>query len=90
MIFLIGLAFGALINVILIEIHKIEVKKHIIPGLLVGAIALINVYIMTKLANVLEIKLKLLTPEHDPIIVSAVYVTAFLIPHLITYIKGKV
>ena len=86
---MIGLAFGALINVILVEIHKIETKKHIIPGLLIAAIALINVYIMTKLANLLEVKLELITPAHDPVLVSMVYTVAFLIPHVITTIKSK-
>ena len=88
-LFLVGLAFGTLINVVLIEIHKIEAKAHIIPGLLIGAIALINVYIMTKLANLLEVKLQLLTPSHSPMLVSVVYVLAFLIPHIITSIKSK-
>ena len=88
-LFLIGLAFGALINVILVEIHKIEVKKHIIPGLLIAAIALINIYIMARLANTLEVKLQLLTPAHNPIYVSAVYVVAFLIPHLISAVRSR-
>lgn len=88
-LFLIGLAFGALINQILIEIQKIDEKRHFIPGLLIAAIALINIYIMTKLVNVLEAKLGLLTPTHNPWLVSVVYVAAFLIPHIYTEYKKR-
>jgi hypothetical protein len=88
-LFLIGLAFGALINQILIEIKQIDEKKHFIPGLLIAAIALINIYIMTQLANVLETKLGLLTPTHNPWLVSTVYVAAFLIPHIYTEYKKR-
>lgn len=89
-LFIIGLAFGALINVMLIEIHKIEQRVHIMPGVLMAALALINVYIMARLANLLMIKLHLYTPQHSPIILSTSYVLAFLIPHFITTVKGKV
>lgn len=88
-LFLIGLAFGALINQIILEIQKIEERKHFIPGLLMAAIALINIYIMTNLANILEAKLGLLTPMHSPIAASIVYVLAFLIPHIYTGYKRR-
>lgn len=88
-LFLIGLAFGALINGILLEIHKIEQKRQLISGMLMGAIALINIYIMTQLANILEIKLRLLTSMHSPILVSTVYVLAFLIPHFYSEYKRR-
>lgn len=88
-LFLIGIAFGALINQIILEIQKIEERRHFIPGLLMAAIALINIYIMTKLANVLETKLGLLTPTHNPWLVSLAYVAAFLIPHIYTEYKKR-
>ncbi|MEM4264055.1 MAG: hypothetical protein QW666_04160 [Candidatus Woesearchaeota archaeon] len=88
-LFLIGLAFGALINGLLKELQKIEEKRHIIPSLLLGAVALINIYIMTRLANILEAKLELLTPTHSPLLVSIVYVAAFLIPYFYSEYKRR-
>lgn len=88
-LFLIGIAFGALINQIILEIQKIEERRHFVPGILMAVIALINIYIMTKLANVLEAKLGLLTSVHNPWAVSVVYVLAFLIPHIYTEYKRR-
>lgn len=81
-LFIIGLAFGMVINSIMREIQKIETKKHIIPILLIVALALINVYIITTFTNRLEILLEVTTPAHDPIILSITYTLAFIMPYL--------
>ena len=81
-LFAISFAFGMLINTILREIQKIETKKHIIPILLIVSLAMINVYIITRFTNKLEVLLQLPTPAHNPILISATYVLAFIIPYL--------
>ncbi|MBD3304533.1 hypothetical protein GF343_05280 [Candidatus Woesearchaeota archaeon] len=81
-LFIIGFAFGLLINSIMREIQKIEAKKHIIPILLIVALALINVYIITTFTNRLEVLLEVATPAHNPIIISATYALAFILPYL--------
>ncbi len=81
-LFIIGFAFGMLINSIMREMQKIEAKKHIIPILLIVALALINVYIITTFTNRLEVLLEVATPAHDPIMISATYSLAFILPYL--------
>ncbi|MBW2973226.1 hypothetical protein KY346_02440 [Candidatus Woesearchaeota archaeon] len=87
LLFLLGFAFGLLINVILKEIQKIEVKQHIIPILLIVALALINIYIIARFTNKLELLLQLPTPAHNPLLVSATYVIAFTLPYLYSEYK---
>lgn len=81
-LFIIGFAFGMLINAILKEIQKVEEKKHIIPVLLIVALALINIYIITRFTNQLEGLLELTTPAHNPVLISATYALAFILPYL--------
>lgn len=81
-LFVIAFAFGILLNALLKEIQKIESKQHIIPIIFILAIALINVYIITVFTNKLEILLQLATPAHSPVLISATYVFAFVIPYL--------
>ena len=87
LLFLLGFAFGLLINVILKEIQKIEVKQHVIPILLIVALALINIYIIARFTNKLELLLQLPTPAHNPLLVSATYVIAFTLPYLYSEYK---
>jgi len=89
-LFVIAFAFGILLNALLKEIQKIESKQHIIPILFIIAIALINVYIITVFTNKLEILLQLATPAHNPILMSATYVSAFVIPYLYSEYKKAV
>jgi hypothetical protein len=81
-LFVIALAFGILLNTLLKEIQQIESKQHIIPIIFIIAIALINVYIITVFTNKLEILLQLSTPAHSPVLISATYTAAFVIPYL--------
>jgi len=81
-LFIIAFAFGILLTALLKEIQKIETKQHIIPIVFIIAIALINVYIITVFTNKLEVLLQLSTPAHSPVLISATYVAAFVIPYL--------
>ena len=81
-LFIIAFAFGLLINSVIKEIHKIEAKPHIIPIILIIALALINVYIIATFTNKLEILLQLTTPAHDPLLISSTYAIAFVVPYL--------
>jgi len=77
---LIGLAFGALLDFLLRIIERIG-RQDIIAEIFIPAIALINVYIMTNLANVLALKIQLPLGVHNPLLVSVTYVIAFTLPH---------
>lgn len=84
-IFVIGVTFGTLINVLIGYIEKLGAGKHIIAGAFIPALALINIYIITRFSNDLEILLQLTTPPHSPMLVSVVYVISFVIPYLLEH-----
>jgi hypothetical protein len=81
-IFVIGVAFGTLFNVLIGYIENLGEGQHIIAGAFIPALALINIYIITHFSNKLEILLQLTTPPHSPLAVSVTYVIAFVLPYL--------
>jgi hypothetical protein len=78
----IGFCFGFLLNYLLNSIEKLDKKKHIITGIIIPAIALINIMIFTKLSNNLIILLNLQTNLHAPLLLSILYVFFFSLPYL--------
>jgi len=86
----IGFCFGFLLNSILSSIEQLDRRHHIIAGILIPVLALINVIIFTKLSNDLIGLMHLSTPPHDPLVLAIVYVIAFTIPYLVSqFIKFK-
>jgi len=78
-----GVFFGFVLTSVLVHLEKVQTKPLIMPSIFLPAIALINVYIITRFSNDLIELLKLPTISHSPAIVSVVYVAAFVIPHTI-------
>jgi hypothetical protein len=78
---IIAAAFGLLLDVVLREIEHLRHRVIIIPELFIPAIALINIYIITGLANGFASTLGLQT--HNPWVVSIMYVCAFVLPHFV-------
>jgi len=81
-IFVIGIAFGALFDLLIRNIERIQKKDIIIAGLFLPALALINVSLMVKFANFIQEILKV-GIKHDPIIISIVYVIGFVLPYML-------
>lgn len=87
---LLGFAFGALFNILIQTIERLQKETYIVAGMFIPSVALVNVYVMTYLANKLIPLLQLNTPLHSPVIVSVIYVFAFTSPYLISnYRKQK-
>ena len=82
-LFFIGLAFGKLFDIVIWDIEHLEHSTHFYPAAFLTAIAIINIYIITVLNNHLANFMELTTGTHSPIIVAAVYVVGFILPHLI-------
>jgi len=82
---LLGLGFGAIFEYILCSIEKLNVGDLVVAGVFIPAIALINVYVITYLSNILATAMKLQT--HSPLLVSVFYAGAFIIPYLVHKIK---
>ena len=84
MISVIGLVFGFLITVLLRDIEHIDYKNHIVAGVFIPALAIINVYVMVSLSNKIANTISSTNTsfyQHNPIIISVVYVVAFMLPY---------
>lgn len=86
-IFIVGGAFGLLFNVLIGYIEKLGQGQHIIAGAFIPALAVINIWLITKLSNQLELLLALPTPAHNPITTSLTYVIAFTLPYIIKHFQ---
>ena len=88
-IFCFGAAFGMLFTIILRNMARFEQKMHILAGLFIPVIGLINVYILARMSNKLISLLQLKTSEHNPLLVSVMYIFAFLLPYLLLHYAGE-
>ena len=75
-------------NLIINDIENIDYEHHVIAGIFIPAIAIINIFIITVLSNQMNIVLRLENP-HNPIFVSVTYVIAFMAPYVLTKSTGK-
>ena len=81
-----GLIFGAMFNVLLKDIEKIDYQHHVMAGIFIPAIAAITVFVMVSIANNFS-KLIDINVIQNPILISVVYVIAFSLPYFIYKIK---
>jgi len=75
-------SFGLLFSQLLKDIQGLDKKHHVIAGIFIPALALINVYVMVNLANFLDKIFKLSKVEHNPVLISIVYVVFFIFPYI--------
>lgn len=83
-----ALSFGMLFNLLLKDIENVDRKHHIIAGIFIPGLAIVNIFVITNLANHLIEIFKIENSPQNPYIISLVYVLAFLIPFFIN--RGKV
>lgn len=84
-IMILAIAFGIIFTLLLRAVERMEIQRHILTGVFIPVIGLINIYIIARLSNQLITQLQLKTAEHNPALVSMVYIFAFLLPYLLTY-----
>jgi len=86
-VFVIGIAFGALFSVLIRYVEDLRQGQHIIAGIFIPVLALINIYLIVYFSNKLEILLQLPVSPHSPAAVSMVYVFAFVLPYFIKHME---
>ena len=84
-----GIAFGLLFDLLLKDIENIDFKHHIIAGIFIPGIAAVNLYIITTLANRLIEILEVTNVKQNPIMISIIYIIAFMLPFIISKVKIK-
>jgi len=83
-----GIAFGLLFELLIRSITYLRTGHHLFFGFLVPVIAVINVFIITNVANNLE-KTLMLGNVYNPLIVSVVYGVAFIVPYVFYHLFLK-
>jgi len=84
-LFVVGLAFGALYDMVVFDIEKIDAAPKIFVGPFLLAIALVNIYIITALSNRLATAINYPSGIHTPILVAVFYTSGFLAPYIYTH-----
>jgi hypothetical protein len=90
LIFVISLFFGWVFYILIKDIENMETHHHIIAGLFIPAIALVNVFVIVSIANRIiatQLPSQLLIPLSHPLQISVVYAIGFTTPYLISKIK---
>jgi hypothetical protein len=80
--------FGFIFTRLLKDIQNMEPQHHVIAGVFIPAIALINVFMMVRVSNILAHQAAMLNiPTTQPLPVAITYVIGFIAPYLISKIK---
>ena len=82
-----GVSFGFLFEWLHCRLETITEKRYLLAGIFLPAIAIINVYIVTRLSNTLSTLVTAYNPDvyvaiHSPMVVSAVFLISFIAPYL--------
>lgn len=80
----VGLTFGSLYDMVVFDIERIEDAPRIFVGPFLLGIALINIYIITTLNNLLAARIGFMQGLHIPLFVALVYTTGFMGPYIYT------
>ncbi len=79
----IAVAFGTMLDVVVRETEHLQQKHYVMAEVFIPAIALINIYIITRLSGQLATLMELPGAANNPLLVSVCYVAAFIAPHII-------
>ncbi|MBI4149116.1 hypothetical protein HY491_01590 [Candidatus Woesearchaeota archaeon] len=79
-IFTLGLTFGMLFNQLIQDIEFVDRSHHIIAGIFIPGLAVVNIFIMTRLANQFIALFQVQNTPHSPLIISVNYLVAFVLP----------
>ena len=75
-----GLSFGFLFNILIIDIENLEKKHYIIAGIFIPSLAIINIAYMTMFSNYLIGIMHLHNITHNPVSIGIAYAVSFVVP----------
>lgn len=81
-VIVIGIVFGLLFELVIRSIEHLEQKHHVILAILIPLIALVNVFIISRISNDLTKTLNLRN-FHNSIIIAVIYAAFFVLPYII-------
>ncbi|MBW2990275.1 hypothetical protein KY348_01070 [Candidatus Woesearchaeota archaeon] len=79
---LFGFLLGALVIIIIKDLHWLEQHHHLLISLLIPVVAIFNFFIVVKRVNMITMGLGL-NNYHNPILTGVIYLACFIIPYII-------
>lgn len=80
---------GFLYNFLILDIGHLEKKHHLLAGIIIPLVGLVNTTIMVLVSNRFIQDLKVQNSPHNPWLVGIVFAVAFILPYLVDRIRGK-
>jgi len=87
-IIIVAYAFGTMFSILIGEIETMQ-GRRIIAQLFIPALALVNMYYITRVTNIFATAMNIKNP-HNPIIMSGIYAFFFIAPYFINEIAKKI
>ncbi len=84
-----GVIFGWVFSILMFDIESIKEGQHVVAWIFIPTIALVNVFVMTNLANHVAKLMEITTGIHQAPFVSVVYVFSFMFPYTLTKMLKK-
>lgn len=80
-VIILGISFGLFFEILIRDIENLGKKHHLIAGIVIPCLALINMYIITAFAGEAEAMLKIGSIAHIPALIGLVYAMSFIAPY---------
>jgi hypothetical protein len=81
---LLAVTFGFFFNLLLTDIEHVDPRHHVIAGIFIPALAVINIFIVINVTTVLDKMFFGAQFKQNAVIIAIVYVIAFIIPYAVT------
>ena len=82
LIFVLGISFGLLFELVIRTIEHLEKKHHLILAVMIPLIALGSAFLITRISNEIVSKFNLRN-VHEPVIIGLIYAVSFVLPYVI-------
>lgn len=86
---LLALSFGFFFNLLLTDIEHVDPRHHVIAGIFIPALAVINIFIVINVTTVLDKVFFGAQFKQNALIIALIYVVAFIAPYLITMMINR-
>ena len=84
-VMIMGIVFGALFNFLLSDIERLDHHHHVMTGVVIPVLAVINVYIMVNVSKAVGTIISV-TVNQNALVISIIYVAMFIVPYIINSI----
>jgi len=84
-VMIMGIVFGALFNFLLSDIERLDERHHVMTGVVIPVLAVINVYIMVNVSKTVGTFISV-TVNQNALVIAIIYVAMFIVPYIITAI----